>query len=297
MNYLEAVPWTENEEEKLKSLFVKCNYLDSKAHDILARLYHQKEAERLPLAVDLVVAITEGADRNATKELKTLVRGLLSQSSVYQKDPAGITKEALYRVCESCLCSLVELYKQASSGSFLEEVEMKQQPLIGLISKQVENINWLLEVLIDKQVGEDFVTLWADQNQLIKMHSKCSPLLRYELSRISAYVFMALGKGMLHCRPDDRYNAFRTWFGPMLCDFGWLRRCSKGLDLRDLEDAMGQALLTLPLVVQQSFFMDWFECFSKCGSECPNLGAAFQIWWRRWSSRSSTLAPNVGSFS
>ncbi|KAL6502254.1 BTB/POZ domain-containing protein [Orobanche hederae] len=44
---------------------------------------------------------------------------------------------------------------------------------------------------------------------------------------------------------------------------------------------MGQTLLTLPLKEQHGLFMDWFNCFSKSGTECPNLGKAFQIWWWR----------------
>ncbi|KAL6546184.1 hypothetical protein OROMI_021905 [Orobanche minor] len=67
----------------------------------------------------------------------------------------------------------------------------------------------------------------------------------------------------------------------MVQNYGWLQRCKKGLDIKELEEAMGQTLLTLPLKEQHGLFMDWFNCFSKPGTECPNLGKAFQIcWWR-----------------
>jgi hypothetical protein len=67
----------------------------------------------------------------------------------------------------------------------------------------------------------------------------------------------------------------------MLVDFGWLRRCPKGLNMTTLEEGIGQSLLTLALIQQQALFMDWFEAFGRQGRECPNLMSAFQIWWRR----------------
>lgn len=113
------------------------------------------------------------------------------------------------------------------------------------------------------------------------MHEKASPMVRYELSRVSSMLFIALGTRKLHCRTEVRLGLLEAWFGPMLLDFGWLQRCRKGLDMRGLEEAMGQALLTLPLKQQYALFMEWFRCFSKNGTECPNLSKSFQIWWRR----------------
>ncbi|XP_068648767.1 BTB/POZ domain-containing protein At2g13690-like [Aristolochia californica] len=283
LHYLEAVPWTESEEEKLKTLFTKCTFEKQKFRDMLARLYQEESASPPPLAVHLVQSVTCGADSNATKELKCLVKGLLSQSSVYQKDPAGLTKEAIYSTCSSCISLLVQYFREASdlTPKIAAATKDIRTPLIGRISKQVENLNWLLEILIDKQMGEEFVGLWANQKELVKMHEKSSPMVRYELSRVSGHVFIALGRGKLQCRGEERSGVLHSWFSPMLVDFGWLQRCSKGLDVRELEEAMGQALLTLPMKQQQSLFMEWFAWFSKNGTECPNLSRAFQIWWRR----------------
>ncbi|KAK9987182.1 hypothetical protein SO802_032133 [Lithocarpus litseifolius] len=113
------------------------------------------------------------------------------------------------------------------------------------------------------------------------MHKNVSPVVRYELSRVSALLFIAMGTRKLHCRSESRSGLLLAWFGPMLLDFGWPQRCRKGLDMKALEEAMGQTLLTLPLKQQYMLFMEWFRCFSKHGTECPNLSKAFQIWWHR----------------
>ncbi|KAJ4952368.1 hypothetical protein NE237_029200 [Protea cynaroides] len=284
LEYLEAVPWTEYEEEKLKKLFTKFTFDDATARDVLARLYlpHVNNSHQ-HLAMQLVWSITSGADAIARSNLKSLVKGLLSKSSVYDKDRASLNMEDIYVVCQSCLGSLVGFFEEACDSVAEEGLTEKEmgRPLIERISRQVDNINWLLEILMDRQMAEDFVGTWADQVQLVRMHEKASPMVRYELSRISAVVFIALGKGKLHCRSKARCRVLQVWFGPMLVDFGWLQRCRKGLDVKELEEAMGHALLTLPLKQQHSLFMEWLRHFSSHGTECPNLSKAFQIWWHR----------------
>lgn len=284
LKYLEAVPWSEEEEEKLRILFTKIKFDDARTRDILARLYCRDLVDsQQHLARQLVLSITSCTDANARNELKSLVKGLLCKSSVYEKDQADLNEEDLYIACQSCLGSLVSLFEEASDTIPHERLAKKEKdrPLIERISRQVDNINWLLEILLDRQMADEFVDIWADQGELLKMHENASPLVRYELSRVSALLFIAMGTRKMHCRSESRSGLLLAWFGPMLSDFGWLQRCRKGLDMKALEEAMGQTLLTLPLKHQYMLFMEWFRCFSKHGTECPNLGKAFQIWWRR----------------
>ncbi|KAJ9170199.1 hypothetical protein P3X46_018325 [Hevea brasiliensis] len=282
LKYLEAVPWTEEEEEKLRGLFSVCKFEETATQDILARLYLHDSVEcQQNLARQLVWSITTCTDANARNELKSLVKGLFSKSSIYEKDQPELNKEDLYVVCQSCLSSLGTLLEEASNTSPNRKVTKTGKTLIERISRQVDNINWLLEMLLDQQMGEEFVDMWADQGDLLRMHESTSPMVRYELSRVSATLFIAMGTRKLHCRAEARAGLFQAWFHPMLADFGWLQRCKKGLDMKALEEAMGQTLLTLPLKQQYMLFMEWFRCFSKHGTECPNLSRAFQIWWRR----------------
>ncbi|KAE9602775.1 hypothetical protein Lal_00049754 [Lupinus albus] len=285
LKYLEAVPWTEEEEEKLRSLFTRFKFDDATTRDILGRLYLHDSAEdsQLNVARQLVWSISACEDANARNELKSLVKGLLCKSSVYEKNNLDLNKEDLYSVCHSCLSSLISLFEEAFDTMPPERLMKKDtcKPLIERISRQVDNINWLLEIMLDGQVAEDFVDIWTDQQQLLKMHDNASPMIRYELSRVSAMLFIAMGTRKLQCRLQSRSGMLQAWFRPMLLDFGWLQRCRKGLDMKTLEEAMGQTLLTLPLNQQYALFMEWFQYFSKHGTECPNLSRAFQIWWRR----------------
>ncbi|XP_057770110.1 LOW QUALITY PROTEIN: BTB/POZ domain-containing protein At2g13690 [Salvia miltiorrhiza] len=284
LQYLEAVPWTEEEEEKLRELFNGLKVDDPKTKDIRDRFCSLSPIDSQPaLTKQLIWSITTCNDATAGSELKSLVKGLLCKSSVYEKDYPDLNKEDMYAACESCLKSLSSLLEETSgsnAGQKLTKKE-KEKPLLERISKQVDNINWLVDILLDHQMAEEFVHLWANQEGLLKLHKDASPMVKYELSRVSAVLFTAIGTRRLHCPPETRLRLLQAWFRPMLSDFGWLQRSKKGLDMKALEEAMGQALLTLPLKEQYSLFMEWFRCFSKHGNECPNLSKAFQIWWRR----------------
>lgn len=279
LEYIEAVPWTEEEEEKLRVLFTRVKFDEATIKDIMSRLCNvEAGSSEQDLAKQLVCSITSCTNHNARRnELKSLVKGLLSKSSVYEKDSSDLDKEEIYSICCSCLASLVTLFDEASC-TFKSE---GGKPLVERISREVDNINWLLEILLDRQMAEDFVSLWANQEALAKFHEVASPMVRYELSRVSALLFITMGTRKLQCGPEARSRIFQLWFGPMLSDFGWLQRCRKGLKIKVLEEAMGQVLLTLPLKQQYVLFMEWFRCFSKQGLECPNLSKSFQIWWRR----------------
>ncbi|XP_042471231.1 BTB/POZ domain-containing protein At2g13690-like [Zingiber officinale] len=290
LQYIEAVPWNESEEEKLKSLLARCKFDEAITEDVLSRLGPKECDNSEDVAMHLIQSVTNGTNRKARKEMQCLVTGLLSKSSVYMKVPTGLDKEKLYGICHSSLNSLIQLFEEATCYDGLaDQTSMRQEskPLIERVSKQVENLTWLLEILVQEEIAEDFAKLWAGQVELIMMHAKASPMMRFELSRISAGVFVALGRGKLHCHSDQRVAVLSAWFRPMLSDFGWLQRYSKGLDMRMLEESVGQALLTLPLNQQQIFFEEWFCHFAEHGTESPNLGQAFQIWWRRLFGRSS----------
>nr|AER41562.1 H-BTB6+-+Bric-a-Brac+Tramtrack+Broad+Complex+BTB+domain+with+H+family [Oryza australiensis] len=290
LSYIEAVPWNENEEEKLKNLFARCTFDEAISQDVLARLRPHSWSSSEDLSVHLIQSVTSSTNSGARKDMQSLVNGLLSKSSVYQKDMAGLNKESMYNICYACLNSLVDLYDEATEATnhTAQALVIKgSKPFIERISQQTENLNWLLDILVNNDMAEEFVELWAKQDRLIRIHEQASPMMRYELSRISASVFIALGKGKVQCRGELRSLLFYGWFSPMLLDFGWLQRCSKGLDVRSLEENLGQALLTLPLKQQQCLFEEWFQCFASNGSECPNLTRAFQVWWRRSFIRSS----------
>ncbi|KAF8726354.1 hypothetical protein HU200_019816 [Digitaria exilis] len=283
LKYLEAVPWNESEEDIIKKLLSQYPSYGAAFRNLLARLQPQRPTSSAELVVELIDSITKGTNNNARKELRNLVNGMLSKSSVYIKGDKELDKRSIYCICHSCLNSLVGLFEESSDLALADETSISSvgKGPLERIYKLVEDTNWLLQILIDRQMGEEFADLWANEKTLSSMHERVSPMVRHELSRISATIFIAMGSGKLHCTRDKRFSFFQAWFRPMLIDFGWLRKYPKGLNVTTLEEGIGQALLTLTLSQQQVLFMEWFEAFSGQGRECPNLMRAFQVWWRR----------------
>ncbi|CAN6302849.1 unnamed protein product [Urochloa humidicola] len=137
------------------------------------------------LTVQLVESITSGTNNGARKQLQSLISGLLSL--VYRKNLSGLNKGSLYQICRSCLSSLVELFVEDSrpvEGAGQSMTVSGSQPMIKRINKQTENLNWLFDILVNNDMAEEFVELWAKQDELIRMHEQASLMIRYELSRI-----------------------------------------------------------------------------------------------------------------
>ncbi|KZV54471.1 BTB/POZ domain-containing protein [Dorcoceras hygrometricum] len=284
LRYLEAVPWADEEEEKLRQLCAKLDIDDVEGKEISERITGVNCADtQQTMTKQLIWCTTTCTDTNARNELKSLVKGLLSESSIYKMNTPDVNKNHIFSICESCMGSLTILLEEALDPDVVQKSRKteKYRPLLERISQQVDNLNWLLDILLEHQMAEEFMDLWTNQQEVLKMHQTVSPMIRYELSRVSAMLFIAMGSRKLHCRPEARLAFLNMWFRPMLSDFGWLQRCRKGLDMKALEEAMGQVLLTLPLKEQYSLFVEWLPSFSKNGTECPNLSKAFEIWWRR----------------
>ncbi|XP_051127344.1 BTB/POZ domain-containing protein At2g13690-like [Andrographis paniculata] len=292
LKYLESMPWTEEEEQKLKESIAKLRLDYALTTGISDRLFARNSMDsQQTLTKHLISSITTCTDSYARSELKSLIKSLLSETSLNETDYPDM-KEDIFAVCRSCLGSLNCLFEEATGNDERQAIAKtdSNKTLLERISKEVDNLNWLFDILFYHQMAEDFVVLWADQKELLKMHENTSPMVRYEISRVSATLFIAMGAGKLHCPSGTRLALLQAWFRPMLSDFSWLHRCRKVLDMKALEEAMGQALLTLPIHEQCPMFMEWFHYFSRHGTESPNLSKAFSIWWRRsFLGRSETL--------
>jgi len=96
---------------------------------------------------------------------------------------------------------------------------------------------------------------------LSSAHSKVAAVHRFEVSRVTARLFVGIGKGQLLASKDVRCLLLRTWLEPFYDDFGWMRRASKGLDRHLIEDGLSNTILTLPLASQQEILLAWFNRF------------------------------------
>ncbi|KAM3388650.1 hypothetical protein ACQJBY_011034 [Aegilops geniculata] len=294
LEYLEAAPWAEDDDEKVAALLTQLHLENSGAGEVLKRVSLEltpsvvtEEVETgancnggssvgggEEVLVRLLQVVLEGKDEKARREMKGLVSKMLRENSASRGGAIGgdLRKESLYSACNGCLCLLREQFLRAAGG---DQSEVTQ------IARQADNLHWMLDILVERQIAEDFLRTWAMQNELAEMHGKLPAIHRYEVSRVTARLFVGVGKGQILVSKEARSQLLSTWLEPFYEDFGWMRRACKGLDRHLIEEGLANTILTLPLASQQEIFLAWFNRFLNSGEDCPNIQRGFEVWWRR----------------
>uniref|UniRef100_M8CGN8 Uncharacterized protein n=1 Tax=Aegilops tauschii TaxID=37682 RepID=M8CGN8_AEGTA len=306
LEYLEAAPWAEDDDEKVAALLTQLHLENSGAGEVLKRVSLElapsvvtEEVEMgancnggssvgggEEVLVRLLQVVLEGKDEKARREMKGLVSKMLRENSASRGGAIGgdLRKESLYSACNGCLCLLREQFVRAAGG---DQSEVTQ------IARQADNLHWMLDILVERQIAEDFLRTWAMQNELAEMHGKVPAIHRYEVSRVTARLFVGVGKGQILVSKEARSQLLSTWLEPFYEDFGWMRRACKGLDRHLIEEGLANTILTLPLATQQEIFLAWFNRFLNSGEDCPNIQRGFEVWWRRafWKRRAEPEQP------
>ncbi|XP_024369459.1 BTB/POZ domain-containing protein At1g63850 isoform X2 [Physcomitrium patens] len=190
LEYLEAVPWADEEEEKVTALMGQLQ-LESVgvAADVMKRCSALESTNSEDVLVRLLQAVTKGTDDKARREMKSLVSRMLRENMSQNKNTVDVSKESLYRACHACLDSLLHLFMQSKSGD--------DRGMLIEISRQADNLHWLVDILIDRRIADDFVRMWAHQAELANLHAKVPVMFRYEVSRLTARLCIAIGKGQV----------------------------------------------------------------------------------------------------
>ncbi|KAI5077293.1 hypothetical protein GOP47_0007117 [Adiantum capillus-veneris] len=282
LEYLEAVPWAEEEEEKVTTLLAQLQLESIGAGEVLKRLSTEDSSGSQDILVRLLNLVTKGTDEKARREMKGLVSRMLRENAAHGKQPIDLSKDSIYQACQECLESLLHFFKQAGSPDCGGRLSEDRCMLMTHITRHADNLNWLVDILIDRQIADDFVKMWAFQAELATLHVQVPIALgRYEVSRVTARLCVAIGKGQVLAAKEIRFTLLQNWLQPLIEDFGWMQRGCKGLDRVVVEDGISQTILTLPLKQQQTIMVAWFDRFLKNGEDCPNLQRAFETWWRR----------------
>ncbi|XP_074584554.1 BTB/POZ domain-containing protein At5g60050-like [Curcuma longa] len=284
LDYLEAMPWSEYEEEKVISILGKLHIqqLCEPVREILQRV--SVEPSSFANADSIFLGIFDGVlqskDKKARRDMKTLISSLLKEDvnqSNAQYNKLDVSKESLYHLCHKCLDHLMQLFSEAANVECLGD----RASLMSEVAREADNVQWLADILINKRIADEFVALWGDQRELSTCHSKIPCMYRFEISRITAQLCVALGRGQILVSKDAKISLLRTWLEPLYDDFGWMKRACREFDKKMVEDGLCATILTLPMVEQQSILLRWSDYFLSNGDNCPNMQRAFEVWWRR----------------
>ncbi|KAJ9170802.1 hypothetical protein P3X46_018879 [Hevea brasiliensis] len=284
LEYLEAVPWVgEEEEEKVISSVLRLQNEGVGVTPVLKRVSSEvvnPPKDTLSHIMELVLTSNEERGR---REMKSVVLKLLRENNSLPSysGSADICNETIYSSCRSCLDSLLSLFRQAAEPEFANKPMDSREPVVKRIALEADNLSWLLDILANRQVADEFALMWASQQELAALHAKLPIVSRYHVSCITARLFVGIGRGELLPLKDTRHLLLQTWLQPLINDYSWLQHGSRSFDRKVVEEGIGRTILTLPLENQQSILLAWLGSFLKAGDNCPNLQKAFEVWWRR----------------
>ncbi|XP_057954762.1 BTB/POZ domain-containing protein At5g60050 [Malania oleifera] len=279
LEYLEAVPWAEDEEETVVSNLRQLELQES-VDEVLQRVSAEPSTATKSddIFLRMLTGVLQAKDDKARREMKALISGLLREDATVSTNRLDVSKDTLYQLCHRCLSSLILCLSEAGG---MDESRRDRGLLMGEIAREADNMRWIVDILVDKKMGNEFVKLWADQKVLATLHSKIPTMYRHEISRITAQLCIAIGRGHILVPKDTRFSLLSTWLEALYDDFGWMRRACRTVDKKLVEDGLSQTILTLPLPQQQSILLNWFDRFLNKGDDCPNIQRAFEVWWRR----------------
>ncbi|XVE79690.1 hypothetical protein DITRI_Ditri14bG0078100 [Diplodiscus trichospermus] len=225
LEYLEAVPWSENEEEKVLSHLCQLE-LHGSMTEVIQRV--SSEPSTSTRADDIFLKLLSGVlhakNDKARREMKALISRLLREDTFDDDNRLDVSKDTLYHLCHRCFSSLVLCLSEATG---MDSNGRDRGVLMAEIAQEADSLQWIVDILIEKGMANDFVKLWADQKELAELHSKIPTMYRHEISRITAQLCIAIGRGTILVPKDSRFSLLSTWLEALYEDFGWMRRASR----------------------------------------------------------------------
>ncbi|KAK7307579.1 hypothetical protein VNO77_40773 [Canavalia gladiata] len=284
LDYLEAVPWNREEEEKVISTVLRLQGEGIGVSSVLKRVSSDISNAPKDTLSHIVELVLKSKEEKGRREMKSIVLKLLRENNnslPHSACSADICNDIIYRSCRSCLESLLSLFNQAAEPDFADIPGDNRETVVKHIALEADNLSWLLEILVDKQAADEFTLMWANQQELAVLHGKLPIVFRHHVSCISGRLYVGIGRGELLPSKNTRQLLLQTWLQPLISDYNWLQHGCRSFDRKLVEEGIGRTILTLPLEDQQSILLSWVGSFLKTGDGCPNLQRAFEVWWRR----------------
>nr|GFC09324.1 BTB/POZ domain-containing protein At5g60050 [Tanacetum cinerariifolium] len=104
---------------------------------------------------------TKAKDEKARREMKSLIFRLIREGNSTADyngthNKLELSKETLYTICHRCVTSIILCLSEAKSWD-------ENRGMLSEITREADNLEWVVDILIEKRICEDFVKLWSDQ--------------------------------------------------------------------------------------------------------------------------------------
>ncbi|KAL3839356.1 hypothetical protein ACJIZ3_023947 [Penstemon smallii] len=293
VNYLEAVPWEESEEEDILKIIPA---MGPQAEQILARLQPVNRSAIVKIFLSAVHFATSSPP-SSTNDLKTSAQEQLEYMLTEDDDVPLLTADDQIRLetrqcVNKMLARFISLVESllGDTQEFVTEVE-KMDSFFAILT----DLSWVFQILSKLEISREFVQTWVEiSTSILKVTEH--KLLKGEVNginsrvlEVTSKVLEAIGYGNVVLPTNKRLHMVKIWL-----PFVRLMKCwfdsvisNEETDLflnthteiwASLQSAFVSLILTLPSGDQAEILVEWLE---NNQIRYPDLTEAFEVWCRR----------------
>uniref|UniRef100_A0A7N0TEH7 At3g05675-like ankyrin-like domain-containing protein n=1 Tax=Kalanchoe fedtschenkoi TaxID=63787 RepID=A0A7N0TEH7_KALFE len=287
VSFLEAVPWTEEEERRVLALTPLLSQEES--YELMARLIPQDENAGEEMLQGLVMSALYNHTNGAF--VKAFVAKLLRDFSLRVS-----AKRVLEIVFGECLKVVRESLEQYSSPEFragdTNETEAIQRINLHTAMTSARHLFWVIERMIDMKVADFAVKVWSEQESLSAellrvFHDDASrqmvPGFATTMLRCISRLASAVASGDIVASRWVRMKLVKEWL-PVLnaCkDIASQMMPAHKTVAVELEETFLKIISTLPMSDSREMLKQCLSFSTRNVDDCPHLVSAFNTWFSR----------------
>ncbi|XVE66964.1 hypothetical protein DITRI_Ditri08aG0122000 [Diplodiscus trichospermus] len=286
VKFLEAVPWSDEEEKRVVSLIPFLREEESK--ELLARVSPGKDDSCEEMLHGLILAAIHNHPNMAF--VKAFVAKLLRDFSSRES-----ARMVLERAFETSLKIVKESLEEYSSPDFRgdhNETEAIQRLNLHTAMTNGRHLLWLVERMIELRVADSAVKEWSEQAAFTADLQRAFrddawrnfvPGLPAVVLRCTCKLANAVAAGTILAAKQVRMKLVKDWLPVLIVckdNVSPMLPSHKTLCL-ELEETFLRIISTLPMSDAQVLLQQCLSFSTRNVEDCPHLVTAFNTWFRR----------------
>lgn len=291
VTYLESVPWTEAEEQRVLSIVPLLKQDESQ--ELLSRLSPPTEPEEM-----LHSLVSSAINKYPNMAfVKAFVAKLLRDYST--RDSAKRVLEAEFEKCIRVVKESLEDYSSPDFRGDHNETEAIQRLNLHKAMTNGKHLLWLIERMIELRVADFAVKAWSEQASFTADLQRAFqdgawrnivPGLPAVVLRCTSKLANAVAAGTILATKQIRKKLVKEWLPVLVVckdNVSPMSPSNKSLYL-ELEETFLRIISTLPMSDSQELLQQCLSFSTRNVDDCPHLLTAFDTWFRRAARPSQT---------
>ncbi|KDP46249.1 hypothetical protein JCGZ_10089 [Jatropha curcas] len=286
VKFLEAVPWSEEEEKRVLSLIPFLR--EEESQELLARTSPGKDDSCEEMLHGLILAAIHNHPNMAF--VKAFVAKLLREFSSRES-----ARRVLERAFEESLKIVKESLEEYSSPDFRgdhNETEAIQRLNLHTALTNGKHLLWLVERMIELKVADSAVKEWSEQSAFTADLQRAFrddawrnivPGLPAVVLRCTLKLANAVAAGTILAARQVRMKLVKDWLPVLIVckdNVSPMSPSHKSLYI-ELEETFLRIISTLPMSDAQELLQQCLSFSTRNVEDCPHLVCAFNTWFRR----------------